>query len=90
MDKVGLKDGGLPKERFEIGRKIKGDAEVSRSERVVRELTSEGGRAGQYATGWSHVAHLIGSWKLRGGKDERAQERGIESFKKGEMMVKTT
>jgi len=25
----------------------------------VRELTSAGGRAGQYATGWSHLAHLF-------------------------------
>ena len=73
LAKVGLKD-GLPKERFEIGRKIKGDAEVSRSERVVRELTSEGGRAGQYATGWSHVAHLIGSWKLEG-RERRTSTR---------------
>ena len=26
---------------------------------MVRELTSAGGRAGQYATGWPHLAHLF-------------------------------
>ena len=57
---------GYQEVRFGRRWRTKVVAEVRLSEKVVGELTSTGGRAGQYATGWSRLAHLFSEMEEKG------------------------